>query len=137
MAVEVDRTGGCRCGKIRFRVSGTPIGGVACHCRDCQYAAGGSANLTWIFSKAHFSIHRGVPSCYQARPESGGTFFCVHCGTHLFSYPDSNPDLVAIKIGSLDDATGFAVGADIWMGSAPPWHRSHANALQFERNIEA
>ena len=51
---------------------------------------------------------------------------------HVFSGPDSHPELVAIKVGSLDDRSAFKVQADIWMKSAPPWHRPHEGARQIE-----
>jgi hypothetical protein len=129
------RTGGCRCGKIRFLVEGEPLGGVACHCRDCQYMAGGSANLTWVFNDAGFKLADGVPSIYKAKPTSGGTYFCSQCGVQVFSRPDSNTTMVAIKVGAFDDAAGFKVQADMWMSAAPPWHAAHEGATQFEGNI--
>lgn len=129
------RTGGCRCGKIRFVSEGEPLGGIACHCRDCQYMAGGAANLTWIFNDAGFKITGDEPSVFKAKPESGGTYFCDQCGVQVFSRPDSNPTLIAIKVGALDDATGFMVQADIWMSSAPSWHLAHEGAVRYEGNI--
>ncbi len=111
------RTGGCRCGAIRFTVAGEPLGGIACHCRDCQYAAGGSANLSWIFAAEALLVVRGEPNCYQATAASGGTFFCNNCGVQLYSRPDKNPHLVAIKIGAMDSAAGFSIQADMWMAS--------------------
>ena len=131
------REGGCRCGKIRFKVSGEPLGGVACHCRDCQYVSGGAPNLTWVFERSGFVIECGRPKCFKANATSGGTFFCSECGVQLYSQPDSNPDLIAIKVGALDDASGFVVNADMWMSSAPSWHRPHQNAAQFDENIPA
>lgn len=50
------QNGGCRCGKIRFLVEGEPLGGVACHCRDCQYMVGGSANVTRVAVQVSLSI---------------------------------------------------------------------------------
>lgn len=131
----VMRTGGCRCGKIRFIAQGEPLGGVACHCRDCQYMAGGSANLTWVFNDADFRLTDGEPSVYKAKPTSGGTFFCSQCGVQVFSKPDGDRTMVAIKVGAFDDATGFTVQADMWMSAAPPWHSAHEGAVQFEGNI--
>lgn len=129
------RTGGCRCGEVRFSVAGDPVGGVACHCRDCQYVAGGGANLTWIFDWAAFQVERGTPRCFKAQPSSGGTFFCEVCGVHVYSKPDNNPDIVAIKVGAFDNAEGFSVQADMWMSSAPAWHQTHIGASQFDKNI--
>ncbi|NJS15657.1 MAG: GFA family protein [Sphingopyxis sp.] len=128
------REGGCRCGAIRFAVTGDPLGGVACHCRDCQYVAGGSANLTWVFDRAGFKLFQGEPKIFKATSVSGGSSFCSTCGAPLFSYPDSNPHLVAVKLGAFDDPSGFRVDADMWMESAQEWHKPHPGAAQFGQN---
>ena len=128
------RAGGCRCGAIRYEVTGTPVAGIACHCRDCQYVAGGGANYSMVFGHAGFRVVRGIPKIYKATPSSGGSFFCDVCGVHVFSQPDTNLHLVAVKVGSLDDSSDFQVQADTWMKSAPPWHRPHEGARQFGGN---
>jgi len=135
--VASPRAGGCRCGAIRYEVKGTPIGGIACHCRDCQYVSGGAENLSMIFDRTGFSVLKGEPRVYKARPTSGGSFFCEVCGVHVFSQPDSNPGLIAIKVGSLDDRSDFKVHADIWLKSAPPWHRPYKDARQVEGNLSS
>ena len=128
------RTGGCRCGAIRYEISAEPLYQVACHCRDCQYAAGGAPNLSMIFPKAAFALTRGEPRVYKASAASGGSWFCGHCGVQVYSQPDSKPDLVAVKVGGLDDRSAFRVQADLWMKSAPPWHLAHEGAVQFDGN---
>lgn len=45
------------------------------------------------------------------------------------------PGLVAIKVGSLDEASDYRVQVDIWMKSAPTWHRPHEGAKRIERNL--
>ncbi|MGA0600218.1 GFA family protein [Caulobacter sp. KR2-114] len=126
--------GGCRCGRIRYVAEGEPVAGIACHCRDCQYVAGGGPNLSLVFPAAGFRLTAGEARVYRAKPTSGGSFFCTDCGVHLFSRPDSRDDLVAVKVGGLDDRSDFKVQADLWMDSAPPWHQPHAGAAQFGGN---
>lgn len=97
--------------------------------------SGGAANLTWVFNDSGFQLTGGQPAVFKAKPTSGGTYFCDQCGVQVFSRPDSNPTLVAIKVGAFDDAIGFRVQADMWMSAAPPWHTAHEGAAQFEGNI--
>jgi hypothetical protein len=129
------RSGGCRCGAIRYEVKGAPIAGVACHCRDCQYVSGGAENVSMVFHRSGFAVVMGEPKVYKAKTISGGSSFCGNCGVHIFSQPDSNPGLVAVKVGSLDDRSDFNVQVDIWMKSAPPWHRPYDRARQVEGNL--
>ena len=42
-----------------------------------------------------------------------------------------------IKVGGLDDPSGFQVAADIWMKAAQPWHSAHDGAARFEGNFGA
>lgn len=136
MATDI-RTGGCRCGAIRYEVTGAPVASVACHCRDCQYVSSGGANYSMVFQRTGFKVLQGAPRVFKAKPTSGGSFFCESCGVHVFSGPDSSPQLIAVKVGSLDDRSHFRVQADIWMKSAPPWHRPHDGAEQIEGNVSA
>ena len=32
--------GGCRCGAVRYHVSGEPAYAALCHCNDCRKSAG-------------------------------------------------------------------------------------------------
>jgi len=38
-------TGGCYCGQVRYEAEGHPLMRGQCHCRECQYISGGSANV--------------------------------------------------------------------------------------------
>ncbi len=108
------RTVGCRCGAVRYEVTGPPVASVACHCRDCQYVSGGGLSYSMVFERSGFRLLQGTPRIFRAKPTSGGSFFCKSCGVQIFSGPDSSPQLVAVKVGSLDDRSAFKVQADIW-----------------------
>jgi hypothetical protein len=55
-----ERTGGCLCRAIRYRLTGEPIVSRICWCRDCQHLAGnGTANA--IFPTEAIEI-QGSPS---------------------------------------------------------------------------
>jgi len=90
-----------------------------------------------VFYRTGFAVVKGEPKVYKATTTSGGSSFCGNCGVHLFSQPDSNPGLVSVKVGSLDDRSDFKVQADIWMKAAPPWHRPYEGARQVEGNPTA
>ncbi len=128
-------TGGCLCGAIRYEFTGDPIFQVACHCRDCQHAAGGGPSLIVVVPRAAFRITRGEARTYWSEADSGapvGRSFCADCGAPLYSEPRGVGDFVALKVGGVDDPSAFRVQADIWMKSAQPWHRPHEGAAQLE-----
>jgi len=131
------RTGGCLCGAVRYELSAEPMFNVACHCRACQYVSGGSPALAMVFPAAALKITKGEPRTYWSLGETGekvGRSFCGECATPLYSHPHANPEIVVIKIGSLDDAGAFSVQADMFMAAAQPWHRPHENAMQMAGN---
>jgi hypothetical protein len=117
-------TGGCLCGRIRYRIGVAPLAAVACHCRDCQYVSGGAEANVLAVPVAALAVE-GAPKRYRSRADSGNTVwrsFCPDCGTPLFAGNDAHPEFVSVKVGSLDDPSGFARQAHIWTASAPPWH---------------
>ena len=96
---EKTHSGGCQCGRVRFKIEGTLGDASICHCRMCQKAFGGfyaplvsvrDAKLTWT---------RGAPKKYQSS-NFVARGFCADCGTPL-TY--EAPDGVALAIGAFDD----------------------------------
>ncbi|MEO8925789.1 MAG: GFA family protein [Caulobacteraceae bacterium] len=133
------RTGGCLCGAVRYEISADPMGRVACHCRACQYASGGSPTLAMVLPKAALKVTQGEPRVYWSKGDSGGEvgrYFCEVCATPLFSYP-SAAEIAVVRVGSLDDPSDFAVQADMWMSAAQPWHRPHDGAAQMAGSFAA
>jgi hypothetical protein len=118
MAIE----GGCRCGRVRFRVEAEPISARACWCRDCQYIAAGSPTINVVFPSEALTVS-GETREYVSTSDAGATMrhrFCPACGTPLFNAADSRPHLVIVRAGTLDQRT-VAPQAVIWTASAPAW----------------
>jgi len=105
MAVQ----GGCLCGAIRFEVEGEPVARAQCHCRQCRYISGGSANLLIGFLQDGLSYKKGTPSSYT-RPNvenAAERVFCAACGTPLMSLSPAMPGVALLKAGCLDDPSLF------------------------------
>jgi hypothetical protein len=75
------RTGGCRCGAVRFEALGPPRFISNCHCGECRRSSGAafstwigydSGNVTWQGERA---LHASSPSVKRG--------FCRTCGTPL------------------------------------------------------
>ena len=117
-------SGGCRCGAVRYECAAEPFMVAYCHCRDCQYAAGGAASTVIIAPRAAVTISQGKTTDYAVEAESGSHVtrrFCGTCGSPLFSELESSPELFVIKAGSLDDPNTVSPKAHIWTSSAPTW----------------
>jgi hypothetical protein len=117
-------TGGCLCGAVRYESTGEPVFSLLCHCRDCQRQSGSAYNAALRVPAAGFRVTQGAPKLYVKTADSGNTVsraFCPECGSPLFLRVSARPDLVGIRVGTLDDPSAFRPEADIFVRSAQPW----------------
>ncbi|WP_222928082.1 GFA family protein [Luteimonas viscosa] len=117
------RTGGCRCGAIRYTLSAAPVATRLCWCRDCQYWATGNAAVNIIVPRAAVAVE-GTPRAWESLADSGHHMrraFCGDCGTQLFSEALENTESMVIRVGTLDDASAVVPDVVIWTDSAPAW----------------
>lgn len=102
---KFEKTGGCQCGSVRYRVTLTTQEAYLCHCRMCQRATGGFAASFFNASKAGV-VWEKEPDWYQSSPIAKRPF-CAACGTPLgFQFLDDNPN-IDLTVGSLDDPKGI------------------------------
>ena len=74
MSERQDVTGGCLCGDIRFKLSGSPHLAEYCHCDSCRKAAGAPV-VAWAgVGLGQFEITVGSPECYASSPGVERTF---------------------------------------------------------------
>ncbi len=101
--------GGCYCGSLRYKASGDAMFKGQCHCRECQYIAGGSVNVVMAMPEATFSYTKGEPKPFtRSDLENAVTReFCPNCGTHILAKAPGLPGTVILKVGTLDDPSVF------------------------------
>ncbi|HTT79073.1 MAG TPA: GFA family protein [Stellaceae bacterium] len=122
--MERPRTGGCLCGAVRYESAGAPNFSLLCHCRDCQRASGTAYVAAMRVPSAGFRITRGAPKRFVATSDSGNEitrWFCGDCGSPLYIQVATRPDIVGLRVGTLDDPAQFRPEADIFVRSAQPW----------------
>jgi hypothetical protein len=122
-------SGGCLCGRVRYRINAEPIVTRVCWCRDCQYFGAGSGTVNAGFPSGAIELE-GSMSDYVSKADSGNIMhrrFCPTCGTPLFSDAEARPHLTYVRAGTLDDPEQVRPAATIWTGSAPSWASIDAN----------
>jgi hypothetical protein len=127
--------GGCRCGAVRYEVSAEPFAVMNCHCRDCQYASGGSHTTAVVVPAGAFKLIKGTPKRHTVKADSGNDItrsFCSDCGSPLFSEPPGG-QIWVIKAGSMDDPSWLAMSGAIYTSSAQPWAHIDPDKMQFEK----
>ncbi len=117
-------TGGCLCGAIRYTVD-QPISELrACHCTHCQKASGTGASINAMLPASSLTITKGKPKLYEDTAQSGRTLnrlFCADCGSPIYSQRANAPNLLVLKVGTLDNPVGMKITANIWTNSARAW----------------
>ena len=123
--MEQPYEGGCVCGAVRYRVSGTPAVTSACHCRYCQRRTGSAFATLAYFDEANVRIVKGEVTQYEHRSDESGrwlrTQFCPRCGTTVTIAVEARPGMRGIALGTLDDPDSLRIERHIWVRSKRPW----------------
>ena len=97
-------TGGCQCGRVRYRADASAAEAYLCHCRMCQRATGGFA-ASFVHVSAEAVAWEREPDWYASSPIARRPF-CASCGTSLgFAYNDS--DDMDLTVAAFDDPSRF------------------------------
>lgn len=98
--------GGCRCGRVRFRISAPPLLTMACYCSGCQRMSASAFSLSAAIPSEGFSV-------MGTEPVIGGLhgptrhYFCPHCMSWMFTRPEGLDWLVNLRATMLDDPSWF------------------------------
>ena len=134
--MKLPLTGGCACGAIHYETTAEPVVMFHCHCRDCQRASGGPFTSFVIVPAEAFRFSQGSVRFHDSPSHRGGKThrgFCADCGSPILAKTDANPDIVAIRTASLDDASWFNPQMDVWTSDAHPWDQMNPALPKFEK----
>lgn len=122
---DVVGNGGCRCGRVRFAVSGSPLFSSACHCTGCQR-----------MSSSAFSLSSGYPSdafeVVTGEPVIGGLhgptrhYFCGYCMSWMFTRPDGMDEFVNVRTTMLDAPPTEPPFIETFTNESLPWANTGA-----------
>src|SRR3954447_10155808 len=98
------RSGGCMCGGVRFEVDQPLLGALYCHCKRCQRRTGTAFATTALTTPGSFRITDGQDRLLDYPPPEGWVkTFCTSCGSHVYTSHPDNAELIAVRMGALDD----------------------------------
>ena len=112
--------GGCQCGAVRYRVTGSPVMTALCHCSMCRRANAAPAVGWAMYEQSQLEFLAGPPADYASSPGATRSF-CARCGTQISFSADYIPGLVDITIGSLDEPEQMAPAFHYWESKRLPW----------------
>ena len=126
------RDGGCFCGRVRYRVTGEPLGSAICHCVSCRKASG-AQSVAWLtFPLEGFSFVSGGPAEYRSSDAVSRTF-CGGCGTSLTYRHEGDPDSIDVTTASLDLPNELPPTRHIWLEDKLAWEGVNDGLPRFER----
>jgi hypothetical protein len=125
-----DGQGGCRCGRVRFRVDGEPLITMACHCTGCQRMTASAFSLSSLHPSGAFEVTAGSPVIGGLR---GATrhYFCPDCMSWLFTRPEGMSAFVNVRSTMLDDTRGYRPFVETYTSEKLVWATTGA-ARSFE-----
>jgi hypothetical protein len=126
--------GSCLCGRVKYEIRGElgPVG--LCHCSRCR-KANGSAFLAAALVKPEEFILTGGQECLGDFESSPGVhrIFCNQCGSPLFSRRPGPPEVIRLRIGTLDTPVPSKVQQHIFYADRARWFEVHDDAPKFEQ----
>jgi hypothetical protein len=117
--IDIEVSGGCQCGAVRYRATQMLDNAHLCHCRMCQKAVGNIFAALVAAPNEALRWTRGAPSVWRSS-EHVERGFCGKCGTPIF-YNDVTNDRINLTIGSLDDPAAFPPLAQFGSESRVRW----------------
>lgn len=118
-----DVHGGCVCGRIRYRLSGRPLFGIHCFCRQCQRMTGaGHASL--FAARVDAVALSGRPGEHVLKADSGADVtsgFCPQCGNPILKRSSGYPDLLFFHAATLDEPAAFRADRSAWTDARHAW----------------
>ena len=115
--------GGCLCGHARYSISGPVMAEAVCHCKNCQKQSGSAFSVVMVARASEFKLNVELPF-FADTGDSGNElrrYFCDECGSPIYSVSSNDPQIVAVKAGTLDDVSALSPKVHLWCASAWPW----------------
>jgi hypothetical protein len=133
--------GSCHCGSIKFSLEAdSPVPFMRCYCSICRKTAGaggyainlgGLTHTMKVKGKRHLRIYRAKLPDKDGKgrhKSSGRRYFCVKCGSALWLWDPTWPDLVHPHASAID--TPLPVPPEqvhCMVGSKAPWVQIEGN----------
>ena len=127
-------TGSCLCGEVGYRITGTPLQMVNCHCENCRRARSAAYASNLFVPMKQFHWTRGEQQVVSYRlpgTPSFATAFCRRCGSDLPRVTKGEA-VVVVPAGTLDGDPGVRPEAHICVAEKAPWFEITDNLPRYE-----
>lgn len=134
---DLPLTGGCQCGRFRYKLAGPPLVFYLCHCTECQRQTSSAFGESLRIQSKHLEINSGL-SCIERKSDSGKQrqgWFCPDCGVRIW-HGTLGSEEINIKAGTLDDTSWLIPAGHIWTSSKQPFVKLASDEICYEAQPE-
>ena len=121
--MSAQRTGGCACGAVRYRLTPDPLFIHCCHCLNCQRQTGSAFVINLLIEADRVELLAGEPQPIDVPRDDGSTqriYRCPDCQVAVFS-EYGRPEVRFVRGGTLDEPASVAPDVHIFTRSKLPW----------------
>jgi hypothetical protein len=114
--------GSCLCGVVRYQVDGE-LGAISlCHCSRCRKANGSAFLAAAQVAPQDLKLLSGQEQLGDFESSAGvHRVFCRNCGSPLFSRRPGPPEVIRLRIGTLDTPLRDKPQAHIFYADKAEW----------------
>jgi len=126
-------TGSCLCGAVRYELT-AEIGPIeVCYCQMCRKASGGplATNAPLARTAFHLSAGRELLREYESSPGEQRVF-CGRCGSPIYSHRVDQPEVVRVRVGTINEPLTVRPVASYFTASKCNWWEIHDALPRFE-----
>ena len=125
-------SGGCLCGAVRYEVGEPFVSASYCHCTRCQRRTGTAAAASARVEPGSLRVVSGEELIRCWNPGDGGFLkcFCSACGGALWSRHPSDPDVLSVRLGTVDGDPGIRPSHRQFVAYAASWEEIPDDGLQ-------
>ena len=126
-------SGSCRCGAIRYELTGEPRVVALCHCSDCHRSAG-APFVAWAMYPEESLIVSGGEVKTTNSSGTAMRSFCPECGTGLFYRNEAVlPGIVDVQAATLDNPNALPPTVQIQTAERLEWVTHMSELPEYDR----
>jgi hypothetical protein len=120
---DLPLTGHCLCGGVRYAIDEPFVSAGYCHCTRCQRRTGTAAAASARIVPGSLRVVQGEELIKCWDPGDGGwpKCFCSECGSALWSRSPDDPELLGVRLGTVDGDPGIRPTRHTFVAYAAVW----------------
>ncbi len=130
MGSDLEISGECFCGEIKYEISGALRDARSCHCSRCRKAFSSQASAYALVDSQNFKWLSGENLLTSYLSSGGfGLQFCSKCGSTLCGF--LNDTVHGVTLGCVNGDPKIELGRHIYVGSKASWEVIPQGVLQY------